>query len=402
MKLTDEGDFLIRTADLKAMGFRDPKGRITEIEGEPYVSLKSMEGVTFVLDGKTASLDITASPDLLPKRSIDLLSPRPPKVFYPRDSGAFLNYRFDYTAGDSFRFSSFNFTNEAGVRLGDFLLYSDSIFTKTKDDETFVRLLSNITYDRRKEMQRIIAGDFSASSGDLGSTVIMGGISFSKIYQIDPYFIRYPVVDFRGLALLPSDVEIYLDGTLIRREKLPPGEFELKNMAYYRGANTLVLVMRDPFGREHWLRYPFYFTDILLKKGFHEYSYNIGVLREDFGYKSDKYSDLVFSAFHRYGISDSLTIGGSGEGKKGTFTLGPQASYLIGKAGVVTLLLSGSRDDEGREGYAFSLNYEYWSRKINAWLFFKKYTEHYSTIVSEPRDEKTKRVWNKRPWLALC
>jgi outer membrane usher protein len=390
VKQTDDGDFLVRTADLKDMGFKEPTGKITEIEGEIYLSLKSIEGVGFAPDEKTATLEITASPILLSKRELDFLPQRPPEVYYPKDSSVFLNYGFYYNAIDSLKFQSFNATNQFGVRLGDFLLLSDSSYTRTETDENFVRLMSNITYDRRKEMQRFIAGDFFAFSGDLGSSINIGGISFSKTYRIDPYFIKYPTIDFTGLLSLPSDVEIYLDGTLLKRERLSPGEFELKNISQYTGASILEIVIRDSFGREQRLRYPFYFTDILLRKGLHDYSYNVGFLREEFGVESNRYTNLAFSAFHRYGISDSFTIGFRAEGGKGNYNLGPQASYLIPNAGVITLSLSGSRDDDREYGYAGSLNYEYWGRKISTRLLLKGYSEDYSTILSEPSDEKIK------------
>jgi outer membrane usher protein len=56
--------------------------------------------------------------------------------------------------------------------------------------------MSNVTYDRRNEQQRIVVGDFIASSGDLGSSINLGGLSFSKIYAMNPYFIKNPLLDF--------------------------------------------------------------------------------------------------------------------------------------------------------------------------------------------------------------
>ena len=83
--------------------------------------------------------------------------------------------------------------------------------------------MSNITYDRREDLKRIVFGDFFASSGELGSTLNMGGISFSKNYKIDPYFIKYPEIGFSGLASLPSELEVYRDGVLIRKERILTG-----------------------------------------------------------------------------------------------------------------------------------------------------------------------------------
>lgn len=377
---------LIRIDDLKAIGFREPAGHTIEISGEIYISLRSIEGVEFAFNEKTLSLEITALPALLQKKTIDFMPQRQPKVYYPKDAATFLNYSLNYSAGDSFRFRNFNLTNQLGVRLGDFLFLTDSSYTKTAGSERFVRLMSNITYDRRKEMQRLVAGDFIASSGDLGSSLNLGGISFSKIYLIDPYFINRPMLDLAGFVSLPSDVEIYLDGMRIRTEKLSPGEFELKNISSYPGARLIELVIKDAFGREQRLRYPFYFTDILLKRGLHEYSYNIGFERKGFGEESNRYGRLAFFAFHRYGISDSFNIGIRGEAMNRVYNLGSSLSYLIPGGGVVTLSASGSRDSE-KTGFAASLSHTYQGKKINTRLLFKGYSEDYATVMGS---EKTK------------
>jgi outer membrane usher protein len=387
---TVDGDFLMKTGDLRAMGFKDIAGKTTEIEGEQYVSLKSVEGIQFVLNEKTLSLEITAKPSLLSKKVIDFMPTKPAKVYYPKDSAVFLNYRLDYNAGNSFRFQSLDLANELGARTGDILFLTDSLYMRTPAGSQFVRLMSSITYDRRNDLQRLVAGDFFSNSGNLGSGVDLGGISFSKVYSIDPYFIRYPLADFRGFAALPSSLEVYLNGTRIRSEKLSPGEFDLNNIFYYGGANSVNIVIKDAFGREQIVRYPFYFTDILLRQGLHEYSYNVGFIRNNLGLESNNYSGLAFSGFHRYGVSDSLTLGISSEGGKGNYNLGPQASLLLGYAGVMTLSLSGSTDEGGRQGLAGALNYGYQDRKVSAQAFFKGFTRDYAAIGNAFSTDRTK------------
>jgi len=184
---------------------------------------------------KALTLEIMAKPDLLPLKSVNLMPKRQPNVYYPRDAGAFLNYSFDHNSTDSFEFQSFNATNELGMRWNDYLLLSNFTYQNSKEQENFVRLMSNITYDRRKDLQRFVAGDFYALSGDLGSSLNLGGFSFSKVYKIDPYFVNRPLFNFTGLASLPSDVEVYLDGTKVMTERFSPGQFSLKNINYYGG-----------------------------------------------------------------------------------------------------------------------------------------------------------------------
>ncbi len=387
--LTDDGDFLVRENDLHAIGIDKPSGVSSVIDDETYLSIASMEGMEYRFDEETLALEINASPDLLTKRIIDLRPQRRP-VYFARDDSAFLNYRLEYYAGESFDFQSFTMTNKLGLRKGGILFLTDSSYRKTERDEDFVRLQSSFTYDRRRRMQRIVAGDFFAYSGELGNTVNLGGISLSKIYRMDPYFLKHPMLDISGATELPGDVEVYLDGMRIGTQKISPGKFELQNISYYGGAHVVELVIIDPFGRRRRFRHPFYFTDLLLRRGLHEYSYNAGFIRENFGVDSNNYGKAAFSFFHRYGLTDSLTIGLRGEGTSGRYNFGPQASFLLGKAGIISLHLSGGRNSAGGRGVAASMNYSFQSRAFSARALLRGYNRDYMTVVDRASSERPK------------
>jgi outer membrane usher protein len=387
---TETGDVLVQMEDLRRIGFRDPAGTVRTIDGQLYLSLRSMEGVSFEFREQTLTLEITASPTLLPKREIDFLPARHPNVFYPNDPGGFLNYQVGYNTGDSFSFRSVDGTGQIGLRAGEILLLSDSSFTKSRDGGRFVRLMTNATWDRRETLQRVVAGDFSASSGELGANVTLGGISVSKVYRIDPYFYRYPLANVSGVLPLASELEVYLDGVRIRTMKLPPGGFDLKNLTQYNGSSRIAVVVRDPFGTERRIEFPFYFTDTLLRKGLHEYSYNVGALREEFGSASNQYGPVAFSAFHRYGLSDSVTVGGRAEGAGGVVNLGPEAIFRLRQEGVLDASLSASHDDGEGFGAAGLLRYTYQGRPWNAQAFFKGFSRKYAVIGEEIRPDRTR------------
>jgi outer membrane usher protein FimD/PapC/outer membrane protein OmpA-like peptidoglycan-associated protein len=394
VNLADDGDVLVKTEDLISMGVSGPFPKPVEIANESYLSLRSFAGVTFVFDENKLSLDITAAPTLLPKKVVDFAPQQPLKVYYPRDTSAFLNYRLDYSTGDFSRFQNLGVANELGIRSGDLLLLSDSVYTKTDTDSRFVRLSSSLIYDRRQEMQRFIGGDFSASSGDLGTGVLLGGFSFSRLYRINPYFINRPTAGLSGLVSLPSTMEVYLNGTRIRTDSLSPGEFELRNITGYGGASQVDVVIRDSFGREQRIQYPFYFSDILLKKGQHEYSYNVGALRREYGTTSNHYGTAAFSGFHNYGLSDSLTLGFRGEWAGSTFNLGPQASFLTPRAGTFTMSLSGSHTGTRTAGGAALFGYNYQGDKFNTRLFLKGFSRDYATIDTGASALKTQYMAN--------
>lgn len=388
VRITEDRDILMRIADIREIGIETPAGPFIEIDGEPYMSLRSIQQVQFTFNEKKLVVEITVDPSLLPTKIIDFLPSRQQKVYYPHDTSAFFNYRLDYYAGESFDFDSFNVANEMGFRIRDVLFFSDAFYSKRPDDEKFVRLMTNITYDNRATLQRFIAGDFVAFSGDLGSTLNMGGVSFSKIYRMDPYLIKNPMLNVSGFVTLPSVVEIYLNGMRLRTERLSPGGFDLRNIDYYGGAGLLEVVIRDPFGKEERLNFPFYFSDFLLKRGLHEYSYNLGAIREEFGEESNTYNDVAFSAFHRYGFSDRLTLGYHAEALKDFCNFGPQASYLIRDKGIISVSLSKSLGSEGNDGAAGILGYTYQDRRFNARFFVAGYTENHARIANDINDEK--------------
>lgn len=394
INMTEDGDYLLRVEDLKKMGLSQLKGKISVTEGEEFLSVRSSEGVKIEFDEKKLILDLTVDPRLLGKTQFELRYPRQAKVYYPKDVSGFLNYNVTTYAGNSFTYDRTVLTDQLGFRAGDFLLLSDSSYTHRKDEGgQFVRLMSSITYDRREGMERAIFGDFFGTSGPFGSTVNMGGISYSKNYNINPYFIKYPEIGFSGLAPLASDVEVYRNGVLIQKMKVPPGGFDLRDIPTYVGAGDVEIVLKDPFGREQRIKLPYYFSDTLLKKGLHDYSYNVGFLREDFGTESNRYRDLSFLGFHRYGINDFLTTGAKAEASKHLFNFGLTSTLLVPwRLGIVDTSVTWS-DSRGRNGGAGTISYLYQGGEgsgLSLNLLLRGFSRNYCDLSIATGSERTK------------
>ena len=387
----EDGDFLVKVDDLKSIGLGSPSGTGPVIDGEQYLSLRSIKGIAYEFDEGTLSLAINAAPALFEKQIFDFFPLEAQKVYYPEDTSVFLNYGADYFAGEGFSFTSFNLANQLGARMGDFLFLTDTNYSKDRFQERFVRLQSSLTYDDRKEMRRLIAGDFFASSGDLGGTLNLGGVSLAKIYRIDPYFISYPTVGLTGQVATPSEAKIYLNGILMKTERFSPGEFVLQNIAPYGAAGAVDVVIKDSFGREQRIHHPYYFAgSSMLKRGLHEYSYNLGLIRDQFGTKSNRYSRLAFSGFHRYGVSDSLTLGIRGEARNELYNLGPQATFLLGSAGIAGVSLAGSAGRSSNTGAAGILSYIYQGVHAGAGFTLEGYTRDYANINTNSLDDRPK------------
>jgi outer membrane usher protein len=201
-------------------------------------------------------------------------------------------------------------------------------------------------------------GDQFVSSGDVGSIINIGGIGLSKAYKMNPYFITEQMFSLRGVTAYPSQAEIYLDGVSVGRNAVAPGSFELKNIYSYGGAHTVDVILTDPFGKEEKISYPMYFSPQILREGLHEYSYNVGFLREQYGVKSNEYGKAAFSAFHRYGITSSMNIGARAEGTNGIYNGGLFALFTLPKAGSFSISFAGSStsSEKGSAGIFSSLS----------------------------------------------
>lgn len=376
---TPGGDFLVAETDLQAMGVQPPYGTPLQVEGQAHFSLRGLKPGELRFDEAKLALFVTLPPERLPRKALDLQPQQPKQSLEPRDNSAFFNYRTLYTGDTAGGAKNLALSTELGVRAGDFLLRAESSHTRGGGASQNIRYSTSLTHDDRRTLRRWIVGDFSAASGDLGSVVNLGGISFSQSYQINPYLIRQPMASFVGNITSPAQAEIYLDGVRVRTTTLQPGQFELRNLNYYGGQREVSVVIRDRFGREQTLLYPFYFTDANLRAGLHDYSYNLGFQRQNLGVSSNDYGALAFSAFHRYGVSDSLTLGGRGEAEPGRFNLGATAAWRLNSLGVVSGTLAAGRSQAGR-GSAGVLRYAYQARQFNGQAELRRTSPHYETL----------------------
>jgi len=383
--LAGDGDVWIRKEELEKTKLKEGLGREVDCEGDACVSLKSIEGLRFALNEREAVLDIYAPPELFRSQRVDVSYIKPYNVVYAKDDSGFFNYSFFYSTDRS----TLNVGGELGVRKGDYLALTTFNYKKEEDANRLVRLLTTLIRDDRRDLRTLALGDFTATSGFLGSAVNMGGASYSKNFLIDPYFLKYPPINFDGVLEYVSEVQIYVNGQLVRRIELSPGLFFLENIPADVGLGNARVVIKDIFGRERELVQPFFFSDKLLKKGLHEYSFNVGFLRENLGVESFDYGAPAVIALHNYGVSDGLKLGYSLEASDNLLNLGPSASVLLGDAGVVDAGVSASASSRGKGGVGAFLGYSFRSRFLSGIVSLKSQSAGFGTLSQKPEDDNT-------------
>ncbi len=376
-----DGDFAVRQEDLVSIGIDHPVGNRVSLNGETFVLLSTMQEATYAFDERSVHIDIAVDPSILATQFVDARRRRSQAIVeYPDDTSAFLNYAYSDDDGE---FGGRTLSAEFGARYGNFLLLTDGFHEQVGNIDRTVRLNSSLIHDNRETLQQAILGDFVTGSGPLGSAMNLGGLSFSKNYRIDPYFIRYPYANYTGLAGSPSQYEVLVNGNRISTGKLEPGPYEITNIQGPLGISDVEVVVRDAFGREQYYTTSFYFTQSALREGLNEYNFAVGAQRRRFGAESNDYGPLAATGFYRHGLSDFLTLGARAETSEDVFNLGPNLTMLAGRWGLFNTTLSYSQDS-GNDGTAGVFDYTIQARKFNANAYLLAQSRDYARIGTDP------------------
>jgi outer membrane usher protein len=368
--------------DLARAGLRGFGGARRTSGGRELVSLASLApDLALALDDAALELRITASAALLGRTGIDLApNPRPPGAETSNVASGFANY-----AGRLETDGAASGALEAGLSLGlGDLLQSGVTF---EPDGSAIRGLTTLTVDRPSGMLRFDAGDTVAPASGLGGGAVVLGAGVARDFSLDPYFVSSPRPSMAGFAATPSTAEVWVNGSLARREALPPGSYDLWNLPVVSGANDVRVVVRDAFGRTQAVETSPYFGPALLAPGVHQYSVHAGVRRENLGSESFDYGDFLLVARERVGLSDRITAGARLEAGPGLASGGASAS-LVTSLGEWEAELAAS----GGDGYAGAGAYGAWrlrTRRHVAAAYLRWQSPRYAHASLDPRDERT-------------
>jgi outer membrane usher protein len=378
----DGGDVLARTEDLRAAGLGALLGPIRLLEGLEYVALSSMPEVATAFDEKEMTLHLEVDPEHLPLTRIQLgVSEAPEDMVIGNDTSMFLNYAAHWNALEGK--DGYDGYVEAGASRGAWLLYSSAMMTA----ETRSRGLTNLTYDDRDSLRRLVLGDAVAAGDNLGGSALVGGIQLARSFELDPYRVFRPTLGQTGVVRTPSTAEIYVNGVLVRRAALPPGPFSASDLPATTGAGQTRVVVRDALGREQTYESSYYLPANLLAPGLSEYSYTLGLVRQDVGRESWRYEQLALMAQHRLGLSSWCSGGLRFEGGRDLASGGPAVAIGL-PFGELTASAAASYQRERGGGAAASLGFGYSGRWASLGLLARALTARYATVSLGAEDER--------------
>jgi outer membrane usher protein len=219
-----------------------------------------------------------------------------------------LDYLFGQTWSED---SSNSYTVDLNGHLNirGWVLQNQHIFANDRDQK-WRRQSTLVTRDWPEKTLRLRLGDLNVKRIGFMGYQQLSGISLSTNFQLQPYSISYPISEQSFFLEQDAEVDVFVNGLRRDRRSLPAGAHNILDMDLTNGVNEVELKITDIYGRQQSILLSAFQNQTLLTPGKQEYSVTLGVPRStglsglEYAYQSPG-----LSAFHRYGMTDTLTLG---------------------------------------------------------------------------------------------
>lgn len=232
-----------------------------------------------------------------------------------------------------------------------------------------VRLDTYWEYDDPARMTSLTVGDFTTAALTWSRSTRLGGVQFGTNFALQPYRTTAPLASFAGQAVLPSTVDLFVNGIKQSSQPIQPGQFQLNTVPSLNGFGQAQVVVTDINGMIQTISFPLYASASLLQKGLADWSVEFGGIRRGYGVASFDYAGTpVMSATARYGWSNDTTVESHAESSGGLIDLGFGGVWKLGnEGGVVNASMAASRDGD-RAGTQGNMGYQWSSQRFNVSL----------------------------------
>jgi outer membrane usher protein len=382
-----DGTLLVRAEDLAQLRIKTPMRGIVVIDGERHVRLGAEIGARVEFDDMSQSVRITLPPRAFVATRSSASSPDLPRVT-AAGLGGFANYDLYLQQADSD--TSLGGILDLGM-FGPRGVVTNSLLGR--DDATgreAVRLESTWTLDLPERLATLRVGDAISTSGAWGRSARFGGVQFGTNFATQPTLVTTPLLNAQGEAIVPSTVDVFVNGRQVASENVPPGPFTIDRLPPITGAGQMQVVVTDALGRQQVVSQPYYTGQTLLRAGLNEYSFEAGAIREDYGLRSNAYGDLVFAGTFRRGFTDRVTAEVHAEAQAdGAGALGFNAAWQAGTVGILSVTAAAGGEDD--VGSLFGAGFERNGQRFSIFARTLLASEEFAQLGTATQDDRLKQ-----------
>ena len=393
----EDGGFYVTSATLDRWRLVADRPPPRVENGESWHALSAVTGVRATFDSALLKLDVHIPPELLPTTRVGA-APEIPLPSAP-DSGAFLDYQWGYAAaaGDqapdlwSLSLDPTFFGPAGHLTSGLIWRKATGSTPGAGEDDGLLRLDTTWTTDDPRGMRSFRVGDSVTLGAAWQRTLRFGGFQVARNFATRPRMSTVPQPALKGTAVLPSRVEILIDGQSRGAADLPPGSWALDQVPITTGAGELTVVTTDLAGRRQEQVLDFYASPRQLRPGLTDFAVSVGWAREDFGFESFDYGEAFASLSYRRGQSARLTWETAAELTGDFSTLGLGGSYAWPRVGLASVSVAVSHSDEVRTGGLWQLGWERRARVLSLSAAVQGASRDFRQLGIESDDQALRR-----------
>lgn len=377
-----DGDIWIPAGDLTKLQIQPREQARREQDGESWYSSRALGASKVEFNEAELTLDIDFRADALRGTRIDLANRAPPATRSEPRNSLVLSYRLSVERPSGGQMEA-ALDNDLNLRVDGILLRQETRMLTTAKGGHFKRGATQVIYDDVPNARRFTAGDVFSTAGAYGSGITGAGLLLQKVYELTPDVVRQPTATLQASTTLPADVEVAVDGTPVYRTHVAPGPIVLNNLLLNGGTRNLRVTVTDASGRREVIEQPFLFTDAVLAKGFHEYSYFVGKRSQLDDDSNWKYMEPAWQGFHRYGVTDHLTVAAGGEGNADFHNVGGGVTLRSDRLGLLSVDLLSSTDRKAQtHAGGWSTRYTYLSTLGTAVLARREFGDGFRSFAT--------------------
>ncbi|RUO28081.1 hypothetical protein CWE12_12735 [Aliidiomarina sedimenti] len=359
---TLDHDVFLAGSDLERWRIELPAEAYVTHYQQPYYSLRQL-GVRYQINPQQLQLNIE-----VPAAQFARLRLRGHERERPQltasSLGAFFNYDLnateredDLSASGLLELGLFNRWGSGSTRV---LARNESEY----HEQGVIRLDTQWRYDNPERMTTLIVGDSISRSASWNRATRFAGVQWGTNFSTQPEMLTMPTLSFVGEASQPSTIDLFINEALRFRTEVPAGPFSIDDLPAITGYGEARMVVTDILGREQVIQQNYFANRRMLRAGLHDYSIELGYIRQNFGLRNDDYGPGMVSGLHRFGLTNNFTsevhLQATTEQQLG----GVGASYTLPWNSLVHAAVATSYGD-GRRGQLLSIGMQYQRRRFN-------------------------------------
>jgi outer membrane usher protein len=342
-----------------------------KVSPQGTLSLRDLQGAGLSVEFDDKALELRLQLPMKYRRGndVDLNYDNQDRQTYlrPSEQSGYINLRanqgYQYGSGNASQNASLPATGHA-----DFVENRHGLVFETGTDydggnhTPWERQDTRFRYDDEARMIRYTFGDLTLNARGFQVAPSLGGVSVVREFGIQPYRTLQPISNTEIMIKRPSTVEIYVNGFMYSQMRLAPGIFNIRDFPLAIGQNNVKVHILDDLGQEEVYDFSVLFENSILTRGTSEFSYSAGYpWTQTTGDRTYDNAAVMTNLFHRYGVTDNLTVGVNYQNYLSQSLTGIEASgitawgYLSADIGSSTGSSSGQA--QGRSGFAEKFRY---------------------------------------------